>query len=285
MACYAPWSFRDGHNARPMSCGQCIGCKLRRSKEAAIRCVHEASMHEESCFVMLTFRDRPDWSSMELAYGPYQLFMKRLRKVYHDKRIRFYMCGEYGEPAPANGFTYRGHYHACLFGVRFEDAVYFKKSPSGAKLYRSRILEQLWPHGHCSFGEVSFESAAYVARYCLKKLVTRDGEEGYHDVDLETGEVFYRVPEFARMSLKPGIGAHWFARFHGDVSRAATVISRGKEVQAPLFYRRKLKAMGYRFAKEYLEKCASVAENLPDNVPYRLAAKAAVEVARLNLYN
>ena len=36
-------------------CGQCIGCRLERSRQWAIRCMHEASLHDKNCFITLTF--------------------------------------------------------------------------------------------------------------------------------------------------------------------------------------------------------------------------------------
>ena len=51
----------------------------------------------------------------------FKKFMKRLRKRFKGKRIRFYMCGEYGEQFD------RPHFHACIFGVDFPDKVLFLK--------------------------------------------------------------------------------------------------------------------------------------------------------------
>lgn len=36
-------------------CGQCIGCRLDRSRDWAIRCVCEADMYRKNCFVTLTY--------------------------------------------------------------------------------------------------------------------------------------------------------------------------------------------------------------------------------------
>jgi len=54
--------------------------------------------------------------------------MKRLRKHYSGRTIRYYMCGEYGENMG------RPHYHAVFFNLRFADQLYFKSS-GGFKLY------------------------------------------------------------------------------------------------------------------------------------------------------
>jgi hypothetical protein len=181
--------------------------------------MHEASLHTENCFITLTYRDNP----VSLDYRDFQLFMKRLRKVF--PRVRFYMCGEYGEQLN------RPHFHACLFGVNFPDRVRFSRS-----LYRSPLLESLWRHGYSSIGEVTFESAAYVARYIMKKVTGDPAVDHYRHVDTETGEVIDRVPEFCHMSLKPGIGASWLGRFITDVYPNGDMVVRGTESKAPRYY-------------------------------------------------
>jgi len=36
-------------------CGRCVGCRLERSRQWAMRCMHEASLHEENIFITLTY--------------------------------------------------------------------------------------------------------------------------------------------------------------------------------------------------------------------------------------
>ena len=175
-------------------CGQCVGCRLERSRQWALRCVHEASLHKENCFITLTYNDEHLPEHGHLIYRDFQLFMKRLRKRT-GVRVRFYMCGEYGE-----NFG-RPHFHACLFGYNFPDLVRWKAGKS--TLYRSKLLESLWTDGYSSVGEVSFESAAYVARYILKKVTGDDAEAHY---------TFPR--SFNRGDILPP------ARVHSDVSKA-----------------------------------------------------------------
>ena len=117
-------------------CGQCIGCKLERSKNWAIRCVHEASLHQDNSFITLTYNDEYLPENGQLVKKDYQDFMKRLRKQ-HGK-VRYYYCGEYGNQYDEDGEqitkTYivngkekqvptigRPHFHACLFGMDFPD--------------------------------------------------------------------------------------------------------------------------------------------------------------------
>lgn len=153
-------------------CGQCVGCRLERSRQWAVRCVHESQMHKENCFITLTYAPEHLPADQSLHYRDFQLFMKRLRKRFSGKVIRFYMCGEYGE-----NFG-RPHFHACLFGHNFDDLTLWKVQ-NKQKLYRSKTLEELWPFGHSSVGTVTFESAAYVARYIMKKVTGEAAELHY----------------------------------------------------------------------------------------------------------
>lgn len=256
-----------GSNVFKVPCGQCVECRLKRSREWAARCMHEASLHAENCFITLTYRDNP----VSLNYRDFQLFMKRLRKVF--PKVRFYMCGEYGEE-----FS-RPHFHACLFGVNFPDRVRFGKS-----LFRSALLERLWPHGHSSIGAVTFESAAYVARYVMKKVTGDAAEAHYRFVDPDTGEVFDRTPEFCHMSLKPGIGADWLGKFFSDVYPTGQMVVRGVESQSPRYYDklyRRADRAGFDGLKEarFVESLA----RYRDNYDYRLAVREKVVYARTRL--
>lgn len=271
MPCYHPLSaYQDGrrrvffnlngcdvYKSIKLPCGQCIGCRLEKSRQWAVRCVHESHMHSDSCFVTLTYDDVHLSRDRSLNYRDFQLFMKRLRKHFlysnkvsgsdsrtalssgrvPEKCIRFYMCGEYGEQ-----FS-RPHFHACLFGVFFPDRVVFKRLASGSVLYTSKLLESLWPYGFSSIGDVTFESAAYVARYVLKKITGDAADEHYKSFDSETGEVFWRVPEFTRMSLKPGIGATWFDKYKDEVLCRDAVVIRGKECRVPRYYDKLLESV------------------------------------------
>ena len=194
----------DKKQGRPMwlPCGKCIGCRLVRARSWAIRCVHEASMHKENCFVTLTYDD--DHYSPSLEYRDFQKFMYRIRTRLG--KTRFFMCGEYGEQ------TLRPHFHALLFGRTFGDGV-----PCGESIYSSPTLTALWPYGFSSFGQVTRESAAYVARYSVGKVTGDMADTHYTRIDLRTGEFVRVCPEFGHMSLKPGIGARWFERYWREV--------------------------------------------------------------------
>lgn len=154
-----------------------------------------------------------------LVYADFQKFMKRLRRRTGAK-ISFYVGGEYGEE------LLRPHYHACLFGYDFSDKVYFKKSASGERLYTSKFLDSLWPFGFATVGSVSFQSAAYIARYCMKKVNGQLAKSHYETIT-DDGEIIDRLPEFNHMSLKPAIGKRWLEKFETDVYPRDYVVING----------------------------------------------------------
>ena len=214
-----------------LPCGKCIGCRLERSRQWAMRCMHEMKFHSHSSFITLTFSPEHCPRDMSLDVRIFQLFMKRLRKALAPTLIRFFHCGEYG---PKLG---RPHYHAIIFGYDFPDRVFFKKSPSGSDLFRSPLLEELWPFGFSTVGTATFESAAYVARYIMKKVNGDAADLHYSSVDLDTGEFFQRKPEYITMSRRPGIGRAFFDQFMSDIYPSDEVIFPGRgKFKPPKYY-------------------------------------------------
>jgi len=259
-----------------LPCGQCIGCRLERSRQWAMRCMHEAQLHEKNSFITLTYDNTHLPSDGSLHYKDFQLFIKRLRKKFGNSRIRYYMAGEYGE-----NFG-RPHFHACIFGYDFHDKKLWKRSPSGAMLYRSSDLELLWPFGYSSIGDVNFESAAYVARYIMKKVTGHNSKAHYTETNPETGEITTRKPEFNKMSLKPGIGYDWYKKYKTDVYPHDYVIIKGKKVKPPKFYDKKYKIDNpYEFDELLYKREINGKLNSEDNTMERLIVKETVQNAKL----
>lgn len=222
-------------------CRKCVGCRHDYSKEWAIKICHEAQIHDEdsgfpnNSFITLTYNDSKMPLYGSLNYDHFRSFMKRLRfHIFKDYgvKIRFYMIGEY---SPIN---LRPHYHAIIFGFNFPDKYHYLERFNNV-IYRSPLLEKCWSDpndglsfGYSSVGNVSFSSAAYVARYSMKKLIgtefdgveesiTEEGEvlvrprlsERYYRYDFITGERVSIEKERAFMSRMPGIGKEWFDRY------------------------------------------------------------------------
>lgn len=202
----------------------------------AVRIVHEQQLHADSCFITLTYDDEHLPYGGTLHYPHFQRFMKRMRERV-GVPVRFFMCGEYGEKLS------RPHYHACVFGFGFRsDRKPFKNSSDGQVLYTSDLLSEIWTDGFASVGELSFESAAYVARYCMKKMSGPKAELHYEKLVLDTGEILSIVPEFARMSLRPGIASEWFDKYASDVYPRDFVPLAGRKYRPPRFYDKRLEA-------------------------------------------
>lgn len=181
-------------------------------------------MHEANCFVTLTYDDEhlPEDHSLDVKH--WQDFAKRLR--HHVGPFRYLHAGEYGD------LRGRPHYHACLFGVDFHGERELWRYSGGNPLYVSPRLQRIWKHGFATIGALTFESAAYVARYCLKKINGKDADEHY--TDKSTG--LRRRSEYTTMSRRPGIGAEWYRKYGGEVYRDDQVIARGVPGRPPKFY-------------------------------------------------
>lgn len=212
-------------------CGRCIGCRLKKSAEWAIRCHYEISEHENNCFITLTYDNDHLPSDQSLNKEHFQKFIKRLRKKTGQK-IRYFHCGEYGSKLN------RPHYHAILFGFDFNDKKLWT-SKNGNLVYTSDILADTWGAGHCSIGDANFTTAAYIARYCTKKIYGEESHDHYASHDLydltDTGE---KTPEYATMSLKPAIGLNWLEKYWSDLYPLDKVLIDGKTFKPPKYFDR-----------------------------------------------
>ena len=249
--------------------------------------------------------------------------MKRLRKKYVPKNpfhpdnepeeyeehkekwgIRYFHCGEYGE-----NFG-RAHFHAILFNFDFGDKEHWK-TENGNRYYISEDLEKIWKHGHCIIGDVTFESAAYVARYCTKKingkqkelhyateLVDRYGEiydreewehPEYRELLAEMvkkGEIKVietREPEYATMSRRPGIGKRWYEKYKSDIYPHDYVVVNGVKTRPPKFYDGQLEKSHAELHKEIkINRAADANKRAEDNNGERLSVKEKVKLAQVS---
>jgi len=222
-------------------CGRCVGCRLEKARQWAVRIMHEAKCHQDSSFITLTFDDQHLGNLRSCISCRYllpglcvcicQSFLKKLREriqpkelCWQRKKIRFFLAGEYGEK------TGRPHYHAIIFGFGFPDKRRLKGEGERA-LYTSSLLSEVWGAGFASVGSVTFDSASYVANYAQKK-VTGHASDGRSAQEIYGG----RRPEFLLMSRRPGIGNSWFQRYRSDVYPRDEVIVRGRRARPPRYY-------------------------------------------------
>ncbi len=268
-------SFHPPGKAIQLPCGRCIGCRIDKSKQWAVRCVHEAQLYENNSFISLTYSDKHLPPDGGLCPRHFQLFMKRLRKYFAPLTIRFYQCGEYGEQFG------RPHYHALLFNLEFPDKEIFKIN-QGTPLYISPILEKIWGKGFCSIGEVNIKTAGYVSRYIMKKITGEPAHEHYTKINTDTGEIYQVEPEYTTMSLRPGIGKGWFDKYKSDVFPGDFVVIDGKKFKTPKYYSELLRGLD---PEEYEKIKAKRIENMekhPENhTPERLAVREICQQAKL----
>lgn len=254
-------------------CGRCIGCRLERSRQWATRISQEASLYDDNCFITLTYDDDHLPHGNTLVKRDLQLFFKRLRKSV-DHQVRYYACGEYGPS------TKRPHYHACIFNHDFGEKELHSDN-GDYRIYTSRELEKLWTNGYSTVGDLTWESAAYAARYCVDKINGEAAEEHYKYVDFY-GEIHDLEPEFASMSLKPGIGSNWFGKYHADCYPKDFITVRGRPCRIPKFYDQQLEKIDHELYNE-IKLSRRKKLNPADNTTDRLRAKEAVAKAKLNL--
>lgn len=326
MPCYKPlqgWMAREvnpsgkrgvvfniskGFSDQPIEvpCGRCIGCRLLKSRQWALRCMHEASFYEENSFLTLTYNDENLPEGAKLEVEPLQKFMKRLRHHIAPKKIRFFACGEYGdnryndENAPTQvrekhlsqyGISALGrpHYHILLFGHDFGDKELIKDR-DGIQLFMSKSLEDIWQQGYCTTGAVTFDSAAYCARYAVKKIGGDKKADHYRRIDSETGEETILKPEFVTMSRGGrgkgnenlgGVGKRWFEKYQGDVYPKDFTTFKGKKIKPPTYYDKLLEetcAETFRTIKA--NRVALAKAMAPDNTLDRLAEKEKVKLVQ-----
>lgn len=298
----------DVGKAISLPCGRCIGCRLERARQWAVRIMHESQMHEESSFITLTYDDEHLPVDRSLDPKVSQRFFKALRHAVDPHRIRFFIAGEYGETCQRcdrgrkacrclGGEAFkigRPHYHAIVFGYGFPDKIMIDGWPKG--LYYSQLLSDVWGNGYTSVGSVAFESASYVANYATKKICGKGAAAHYEG----------RRPEFLLMSRRPGIGKAWIEKFSTDVYPRDEVIVRSKQTRPPRFYDQQVWAVSpdnflnsqRLLAKQHIkERRSAAAEELEEvvtrqgrkimvsrgNDSVRLAVRGQVAEAKLRL--
>lgn len=244
-------SWKNNTQSVPMSpewkpiktpCGGCLDCRLTKSREMAVRCVHEAEMNADkgSIFVTLTYNEESLPKNNTFDFTHPVKFMKRLRRLY-GKEIKSYGCAEYGEKGG------RPHYHLLIFGLRPDDLYFWRNSRNPrlqSKLYRSPSIERIWgtgkgsnfkQYGNVEIGDVTFQSAAYVARYVLKKNKKKT------ELERELGRFHEKA---ICVSRREGIGFKWLKRYYTDVYNGDSVHYRGakqviQKIKPPKYYDRK----------------------------------------------
>lgn len=234
--------WRDGKyygERLELPCGQCVGCRLAYARNWAVRCVLEAQQYEYNYFVTLTYNDEnlpctahyrfdketgevtEEFESHPLQPDDLTKFMKDLRRYYsyhyNHEGIRFFACGEYGDKKG------RPHYHLILFNCPIPDLQDDHRNALGNMITRSPSIEKIWGKGLVGIGEVNFQSASYTARYMMKKHKGRDSQ--YYE---QNG----LVPEFNRVSRRPGLAKTYYDENRDKIYRYDEIIITGGDGKA-----------------------------------------------------
>lgn len=273
-----PISFRELKNCREtkIPCRYCIGCRLTRQQSWALRCYCESRMHSRNAFITLTYDNDHLPPGGTLDYQHPQKFIRAVRQKLG--KFRYFIAGEYGEALQ------RPHYHLLGFGLDIPDRTRSNSMYSREPLYVSDTLAKLWPHGHHSIGELTYASAAYSASYVLHAH-RRTGPDDHHyrRHDPGTGETWDVRPEFARMSLKPGIGASWLRQYHPECFAHDGIVHAGKIRPLPQYFDTLLELIDPdQFDDAQYKRVQSAALKSADQTPERLAVREFCAKARSN---
>ncbi len=188
-------------------CGHCAACRIARSREWAVRLLHESEFWDEYCFVTLTYSEE-NLNSYSLQPRDLTLFFKRLRKDLGERKIKYFACGEYGDRFG------RPHFHAIIFGLGTSD---------------KKLIEENWPYGFVKVGTLTYQSCRYVAGYVQKKLYGNAAKE-YEENGL--------VPPFSRCSK--GIGEEYVEKYWNKLYSMGRVTVNGVPSALPRYYTKKL---------------------------------------------
>lgn len=241
-------------------CRHCWACQLKYSAEWASRLTWESKYHEHKYYITLTYNEEnlPIYETFKyidkdgditiyendgtwngtLEPDDITRFIKTLRKYYERqniKGIKYFYCGEYG------GEKLRPHYHMILFGAPLDISQFYdwKLDPKTHKLHwKSKELDRWWGKGFVDVAEVEWNSCAYVARYCMKKIDNNNDPRIY----AEHG----KIKEFIRMSRNPGIGMRYYKEnrdkiYENDEVIQKTIKGKTSTFKPPQAFDKKLK--------------------------------------------
>lgn len=242
-----------------LPCGQCIQCRLKSAANWAARCECESKYHKDNHFITLTYDDEhvpvhnvyeDSWyhgivnpieyikgqpiERLTLCKKDMQDFIKRLRDKaqragYEEEGgMKVFYCGEYGDKSG------RPHYHIIIFGLKIPD-LKLKYRKKGYEHDTSEWLTKIWNNGLVDIGQMTYDSAAYVAKYIVKK------EKG-KDKNGEKLSKFYEKagikPEFICMSNRGGgIGKQYWEEHREEIYNLDHMyLAHGRVIHPPRYY-------------------------------------------------
>lgn len=221
MACDSPILVRSRDRDVPVPCGRCPPCKKRRVDSWVFRLQQEEKVSATARFVTLTYDTAhvpiSDNGFMTLRKSDFQDYMKRLRKLCPDSRVRYFAVGEYGSN------NKRPHFHAILFDVPNDRMFFDAWALNGVNL------------GTIHVGQVTGDSIAY----CMKYIDKPGGNPLFPGWRAFVGRDD-RVKEFSLMSK--GLGKNFVTPamkryYKADISRVYCVKDGDYKIAMPRYYR------------------------------------------------
>lgn len=270
------------HRWQTIPCRNCYACKLSYSAEWATRIVYECSLHTHNYFITLTYDDThlpvaesvdiPEkiWNKKEQKYdikwhhgendgseicNQGTVYEQHILKFLHDLRqdlhrhknhtgVKVFYAAEYGTE---HG---RPHYHLILMNCPLDITKFYDThiDENHKAHWKSKEISKLWDKGIHDIAEVEWSCAAYVARYCMKKL---------HDKEPEEYAKECKLPEYIRMSRN--IGRKWYEEHKGEIYETDEIIT--KTVKGRSGSIKPPKAWDRLYEKEYPEAMALIKES------------------------
>lgn len=232
-------------------CGKCFSCRNKYRLSWQLRLQHEfISYQGNALFLTLTYNNENLPSDKMVNKRDCQLFIKRLRKHYKDRKLKYFIAAEYGDKFK------RPHYHAIIFGL---SAPEFKRSGSAKNFkYGQFIANKIWKKGYCYVGYVDKKCISYVSKYIMKKFVSNDK---------------FTVPDnFVQpFTLKSsGLGLSWLIKHIDSVTyniiNHNTVKLFKNRISYPRYYRKKLVYFGFIDKNFMLNEYYAQIDNLQESI-------------------
>ena len=251
-------------------CGQCLPCRFNRRRLWTGRLMLESLFHEETCFITLTYNDESYPTDGSLSKDDYKNFIKRLRRKLEPQKIRYYCVGEYGDN------TLRAHYHIILFGFGCVEGLIKPEQINQLNLFdqNQKILMEAWQKkGQIHVGETNSQSIQYSCGHIVKGMSKNDSRLGG------------KTPEFARMSLRPGIGhkvVERIAEWH-TTKEGARYIAENGDVVNSIRLDGKFWPLG-AYLKSEIKKAIGMESNVSDLVIQRIGMER-IEQIKENGYD
>lgn len=220
MRCGYPVEVYQSHARRLVPCGQCMNCRINKKRMVTGRILLEARYSRlSSSFVTLTYNPEHVPSGGALCRDHLRGFINRVRgrkaitAIKPFGTMRYFAVGEYGTE------SWRPHYHLAIFGVPADYAG---------------VFESAWtdtdgePFGFIHVGEITHDSAQYIAGYTTKKMTSDK------DAELEARGL---PPEFPVMSKFPPLGAMGMRRILDGLYTQAGAAAIADKGDVPIAFR------------------------------------------------